>query len=412
LKKIFAVARWEFVEKIKTRSFIISLILTPIIIITFSVIPAFLADEELENTKVIGVIDTEGNYFKGIRNFLEQYTIRNHQPSYVIVNLYKEGIELSELKRIADSILIKGNIEGYLMIYPGDSPAVEYRSMQSGNLRDTKRLEKAFNHVKYYNNLSSTGLDSAVIDSALSDTELREVKLDEYGSESETGFLEVFFTSLIFIVLLAFLILSSGGMLIRSLVEEKSNRLIEILVSSCTPGELLTGKILGLSSLALMQILIWTFIGLALTGNHLAPVSSFNNLLPMFIYFLLGFLLYTALFVGIGSIVTTEQEAQQVSGYLSLILFLPMIFAVSTIQNPDSSMVKILTYIPLTTPTIMLLKFNIKPVPVSEIIGTISLMLVSILFTIWFSAKIFKIGILSYGKMPSFKELFQWIKEK
>jgi ABC-2 type transport system permease protein len=412
LKKIFAVARWEFVEKVKTRSFVISLILTPIIILTFSVIPALLANEESESTKVIGVINTEGNYFKGIRNFLEQYTIGNHQPSYVIVNLYKEGIEFSELKRIADSILIKGNIEGYLMIYPGDSPAVEYRSMQSGNLRDIKRLEKAFNHVKYYNSLASTGLDSAVINSALSDTELKEVKLDEYGSESETGFLEVFFTSLIFIVLLAFLILSSGGMLIRSLVEEKSNRLIEILVSSCTPGELLTGKILGLSSLALMQILIWTLIGLALTGNHLAPVTSLNNLLPMFIYFLLGFLLYTALFVGIGSIVTTEQEAQQVSGYLSLILFLPMIFAVSTIQNPDSSMVKILTYIPLTTPTIMLLKFNIKPVPVSEIIGTISLMLVSILFTIWFSAKIFKIGILSYGKMPSFKELFQWIKEK
>jgi ABC-2 type transport system permease protein len=412
LKKIFAVARWEFVEKVKTRSFVISLILTPIIILTFSVIPALLANEESESTKVIGVIATEGNYFKGIRNFLEQYTIGNHQPSYVIVNLYKERIEFSELKRIADSILIKGNIEGYLMIYPGDSPAVEYRSMQSGNLRDIKRLEKAFNHVKYYNSLASTGLDSAVINSALSDTELKEVKLDEYGSESETGFLEVFFTSLIFIVLLAFLILSSGGMLIRSLVEEKSNRLIEILVSSCTPGELLTGKILGLSSLALMQILIWTLIGLALTGNHLAPVTSLNNLLPMFIYFLLGFLLYTALFVGIGSIVTTEQEAQQVSGYLSLILFLPMIFAVSTIQNPDSSMVKVLTYIPLTTPTIMLLKFNIKPVPVSEIIGTISLMLVSILFTIWFSAKIFKIGILSYGKMPSFKELFQWIKEK
>jgi ABC-2 type transport system permease protein len=208
-----------------------------------------------------------------------------------------------------------------------------------------------------------------------------------------------------------FIILSSGGMLIRSLVEEKSNRLIEILVSSCKPEELLTGKILGLSLLALVQITIWIILGIFLTGIQLIPLSAFDYLLPMLVYFILGFLFYTALFVGIGSVVNTEQEAQQITGYLTLILFLPVIFAVSSIQNPDSWMVNALTYIPFTTPVIMLLKFNIKPVPVHEIFITVSLLVFSIFLVIIITSRIFRIGILSYGKMPAIKKIFQWINE-
>ena len=208
------------------------------------------------------------------------------------------------------------------------------------------------------------------------------------------------------------MIMSSGGMLVRSLLEEKSNRLIEILVSSCTPTQLLTGKILGLSMLNLFQIVIWTVIGIALTGAATISPEIFENIGLDLVYFVLGFIFYTGIFVGLGATATTEQEAQQFNSYISMILILPIVFAISTIQNPNSEIVHILSYFPLTTPSIMLLRLNISPVPLADILTTILILIISIFISIYLSSKIFKIGILSYGKRPTLRELINWIKEK
>jgi ABC-2 type transport system permease protein len=208
------------------------------------------------------------------------------------------------------------------------------------------------------------------------------------------------------------MILSSGGMLIRSLVEEKSNRLIEILVSSCSSDELLTGKVIGLSSLGITQVLIWTSIGLALVVLNLVPAQVFNNILAILIYFALGFIFYTSIFVGIGSIVTTEQEAQQITSYLSLVLVLPIVLSIPAMENPESILVQILSYIPFTIPSIMILRFNIGAVPTLDIITTSTIMIFSTYLFVNISSKIFRIGVLSYGKKPSFKELISWIKEE
>jgi ABC-2 type transport system permease protein len=208
------------------------------------------------------------------------------------------------------------------------------------------------------------------------------------------------------------MVVYSGQMLVRSMLEERSNRLIEVLVSSSTPEELLAGKVIGLSALGFTQILIWFLIGLTLAGSSLIPLGAFENVLPMLIYFVLGFLFYTTLFVGIGSVVTTEQEAQQITTYISLILLLPVVIAMPAIQNPDFIVIKIFSYIPLTIPSVMLLRLNISPVSTYEIIFTILLMLLSIIIMIKVSAKIFRIGILSYGIKPTFKEIVSWINEK
>jgi ABC-2 type transport system permease protein len=213
-------------------------------------------------------------------------------------------------------------------------------------------------------------------------------------------------------MMLMMMILYTGGMLIRSLVEEKSNRLIEIIISSCTANELLTGKILGLSALGLTQITIWFLIGISLVGSALIPVEFFTNIPIILIYFILGFIFYSSMFVGIGSIVTSEQEAQQITTYLSFLLILPIIFVLPALENPNAVYIQVLSYIPFTLPSFMMLRLNISPVPVWEILVTITIMIFSIYVMIIFSAKIFRIGILSYGKRPALKELIQWIKEK
>jgi ABC-2 type transport system permease protein len=415
MKKILTVARWEFIEKIKTKAFIISLILTPAIIIFFSIAPTLLSGKESDTIKIIGIIDTSGIYFKPIKENLAEYTIEKNQPAYILINFnggYK-NIKVDSLKKNADQNVIQGKIEGYILINNGgtDSVNVEYRSKSVGSFKDTQRFSDAFNNARIKEKLKAEGINPVIMDFITKNVGIKSVKLEESGKESKTDFLSTFFTAFIFIMLFFMMIMLSGQMLVRSLVEEKSNRLIEIIISSCTSDELLTGKILGLGALGLFQILIWAAIAAALLGASVIPFAAFHNILPMFIYFLLGSLFFTAIFVGVGSMVTTEQEAQQITTYLSFILILPIVMILPLMENPHSILINILSFIPLTLPTTMILRLNITRVPFSIIFITVTIMLVSIYFTIKIASKIFRIGILSYGKRPSLKELGEWIRE-
>lgn len=412
MKKILAIAKWEFIEKVKTKTFIISLILTPIIIIGFSIVPTLLSAEEDTRTKVIGVFDRTGFYFDNVRDALEEFKLEDGQPNYIVINLYKEKEEPAENKASADKNITQKKIEGYLFInMPSpDSFVVEYRSGSIGNFRDLKRFEEVLNKIRIHKELLNSGINPELLSSLQKNIKIEQIRIEESGKEGKQDFLIVFFSSFIFIILLMMMVIYSGQMLVRSLIEEKSNKLIEVLISSCTPDELLTGKILGLSSLGLTQIFVWVLLGLGLAGGAVVPPEMFENILLILLFFVLGFVFYTTLFVGIGSIVTTEQEAQQITTYLSLTLMLPIIIAMPAIQNPDVLILKILSYIPLTIPSVMLLRVNIAPVPVVDLLITISIMLISIYIMIKLSAKIFRIGILSYGGRPTIKEIISWIK--
>ena len=414
MKKIFTIAKWEYLEKVKTRAFLISLIITPAIIILFSIAPALLSKEGETATRAVGMIDTSGIYFGKFNTELEKFKLKDGQPNFILINLTSGNAGLSELKKGADQSTLSGKIEGYLLVLNGgsDSLKAEFRSKTAGNFQDINKLQEAFNDARTKIELSSAGVSANLLKKIENNVSIRSIKVEKGGKESETDFLTLFFTSFVFIILLMMVILSSGGMLIRSLVEEKSNRLIEILISSCTPDELLAGKVLGLSSLGLTQMIVWTLIGTALVGSSVITADTFSNIIPILIYFLLGFVFYTAIFVGIGSIVTTEQEAQQLTSYLSLVLIMPIIITIPAIENPNTIYVHILSYIPFTIPSIMILRFNIAPVPAWEIFISSAIMLMSIYLMIDIAAKIFRIGILSYGKRPTFKELSEWIREK
>ncbi len=414
MKKALIVAKWEFYEKVFTKTFLISLILTPAIIITFAILPTLLSNQEDNSIKTIGLVDTSATYFKPLKNYLEKYKLSNGQPNYLLINLSGLQKDVPEIKKESDEMTLSGKLEGYLLIINGgtDSVKVEFRSKNAGNFKDLNKLEEAFNLIRIETKLKKEAVSPSIMKYIENKIDIKPIKVEKNGDGSKSDFLILFFTSFVFIVLLMMMILSSGGMLIRSLVEEKSNRLIEILVSSCTPNELLAGKVLGLSSLGLTQVLIWTIIGILLAGTSLIPANVFNNILPILGYFALGFIFYTSIFVGIGSIVTTEQEAQQITSYLSLIIMLPIVLAIPAIQNPNSFMVHVFSYIPFTIPAIMILRLNIGPIPLWEIFTSTVIMIGSIHLSISISGKIFKIGILSYGKRPSLKEIINWIKEK
>ncbi len=413
MKKIFEISRWEFLEKVKTRAFILSLIITPALVILISIGGTLISTNEQESTKAIGIIDSSMIYYFPLSQTLEEYKLDNGQPAYVVFNLNHPTEDFKENVVTADRDVYKNKIAGYILLNnDGDSLAVQYRSSSSGSFKDVQRIENAVKEVRIKIGLLKLGINPDLLSSSFGNISVEQVTVKEGDQVKQSDFISEFLSAIVFIMLLLMMIIYSGQMLVRSLVEEKSNKLIEILISSCTPEELLAGKILGLSALGLFQMLIWTCIGIALAGTSVIPPSAFNNFFIMLVYFILGFLFYTALFVGIGSIVTTEQEAQQITSYLSLILVLPIAISASAIFNPNSLLVEILSFIPLTIPAIMLLKINVIDVPPVEILSTIIIMIASIYITIFAASKIFRIGILSYGKKPGIKELISWIKEK
>jgi ABC-2 type transport system permease protein len=412
MKKSFIIARWEYLEKVKTRTFIVSLIITPLLIIAVAILPSLLIREETPTIEAIGVIDTTGIYFSYLLEEFDKYELPDGQKNYILINLTQRNTDLKELISQADKNVLKNILRGYLLIYrtDGDSILTEYRSSILGNFKVMARFEEALNSIRIRQMLESEGIRRNLIQKIHERTIVRQKKIEEEGKVSDVNFVTTFFMSVVFILLLMMTVIYSGQMLVRSMIEEKSSRLIEMIVSSSTPDEILTGKILGLSLLGLTQIAIWVIIGLSLIVSTSLPIAAFSNIVPMLIYFILGFLFYTSLFVGIGSTVSTEQEAQQVTTYISLILMLPVVIALPAIQNPDFMLTKIFSYFPLTIPTVMLLRLNVQNVPGIEILLTMTILILSIFIVTKISARMFKIGISSYGSSPTLKEIFNQLK--
>lgn len=401
-------------EKVKSKAFLFSLIMMPLIMLVFGFLPTFLATQTSEESVVIGIIDETGRILNPLEQRLnEKYKLESGEPVYRLKNLQEVPVSDGEqLRALANLMVSSKEIEGYFTIPASayDSGRVEYRAENAGNFRVVERFSRTMEEVIMAKRLSERGYDPRLIKELSTDVNVKAIKVSGEGRESESGYLETFFSAYVFIMMLMFMVLTSGQLLIRSVVEEKSNRVIEVLLSSCSSQDLMAGKILGLSGLGLFQILIWGVIAYVISLKTGSSVVTPENVLLLLVYFILGYLLYSAIFVAAGSPVTTEQEAQQITTYVSLTLVFPIILAVPAIQNPDSTLIRVLTFIPLLTPAFMLMRIPIQMPPVWEILSTVALLLIFTVFCMWAAGKIFRIAILVYGKRPSMGELIRWIR--
>lgn len=410
--KYLEVAKWEFMEKVKSKAFIISLVVMPIIMVLFGVLPGLLASKPDDKTTIIGVIDETGLIINRLSERLdEKYKLPDGRPNYMIRNLMEEGTPEEQRARAVRMVTEK-KVEGYFFIPATayDSGKVEYRAENVGNFRVGERFARTIEEVIVEHRLKGQGLNPELVRKLMKGIDVKSIKVSEKGEEKESGFLETFFSAYIVIMMLMFLVLTSGQLLIRSVVEEKSNRVIEVLLSSCSARDLMVGKILGLSGLGILQISIWGVIGLGIALKTGANLFVLENLALSAVYLLLGYLLYSAIFVAAGSPVTTEQEAQQITSYVSLFLVFPIVLAMPAMQNPDSPLIRILTYVPLLTPAFMVMRIPIQMPPLWEILTTIGLLIVSSVVMMWIAGKIFRTAILVYGKRPTIRELLRWVR--
>ncbi len=413
MNKMLAVAKWEFIEKVRTKAFIIGLFMTPIIMSMFTVLPSLLADKGDEKTKKIGIIDETHSLAKLIDARLgEKYKLKDGSPNYMFVEITDENTTTDHLKILATAQIATNEIEGYFIL-PKDvfeKGKIEYRAENVGNSRDQNRFSKILEDIIIEQRLKANGYDAPTIKKLMTEIDIKTFKVSRKGEEKESGFLETFFTGYIFIMLLMFLVLTTGQMMIRSLIEEKGNRIVEVLVSSCSSQQLMSGKIIGLSTLGLSTVAFWALILIGVNFATPVPFVAVDNLILLLIYFILGYYMYVAIFIIAGSTVSTEQEAQQMTGYITIFLVLPIIFAVPLMLNPDSMLVKILSQIPLLTPTMMALRLSIQAPHWWEIALSLVTLSLTIYGMMWVAGKVFRIGILVTGKKPSFKEIYGWLK--
>jgi ABC-2 type transport system permease protein len=412
--KALQVARWEFMEKVKSKAFIISLVLMPVIIGAMAILPALFASKIDDESIRIGIIDGTQKLVQSLGERLDrEFRLKNDQPNYILRNI-SLGRSFEEDRTEGARLVASDALEGYFSIPETvfDSGKVEYRTKNVGNFKVQERFSRAIEQVITEMRLSSRGLDAELIRKLTARVEIKPIKISEKGEESESSFGETFVKSYIGLLMLIFMVLTSGQLLVRSMVEEKSNRVIEVLLSSCTSRDMMIGKILGLSGLGILQMLVYALMGVAL-----ALKTDMNLLQPEYfaftvVYAILGYVFYAAIFVAAGSPATTEQEAQQITAYISMLMVAPFALMMLVLQNPNSLIVRVLSYIPVLTPSVMVLRVSIQMPPMWEILATITLMIISTGVMMWIAGKIFRVAILSYGKRPTLVELFRWVREK
>lgn len=411
IKKALVVARWEFIEKVRTKAFIVSLVVMPVFIVVMSVVPSLLMSKPDTSTVDIGIIDNTDNIAPHLNSeLLTKYKLPDGRPNYD-VTIISPG---QEARAEANSMVLQKKLSAYLVIDTSllTSRKFQYVSENVSNFNDISRLESAVRNILITNELRQSGVDTSVVAEVTKPVDLETVKLSKEGKEEKTEIGSGFILGYIFIIILAIFLLTSGQLLVRSVVEEKSNRIVEVLLSSTTADEIMSGKILGLSLLGATQFIVWGIIGLTFAGPLAAYLTLPANVWWEGVYFVLGFLFYSSIFVMAGAPVTTEQEAQQATTYVTMLLFLPIILATLVARDPTATYLKVLSLIPFLTPTMMAFRIPIQSPDLWELIAGAGILLVSTYICMIAAGRIFRIGILVYGKRPTMKELVRWALKK
>lgn len=404
-KSVSTVAWWEFIQKVKTKAFILSMILSPVIMGIFSVVPILLTSVSVEEPKKILILDKEQAIGKMVKPMLDSITYSGGEKKFEVT---VKAIDPSQKLNIAtyQQALLREEYVGMIII-PADvytSKKMEYHSQHVGNARELEKITETFESVIQDSLLIYHGMKKSVFSEIKKGIDLSTIKVQKDGS-SESGSFLVEFASVygtIFIILL--MVSFSGQQLVRSLLDEKTNRIIEILLSSVTPMELMTGKLLGLGGLGLIQASFWLiFAWLGATFSQV-EVSVFSSIHLIFIYAMLGYFLFASIMIGLGSLATTEQEAQTMTGYIMMLATLPFILMFVIIENPGGTITRVCSYIPFLTPAVMSARIALLMPHWSEIVLSIIVLVGSIFGCLWISAKLFTVGMLTYGKRISFSQ--------
>lgn len=389
------VALTEFITNVKRKEFIILTLLLPLILLTSMVIPLFFMQTVSHEKETLGVVDETGIVMPVLKERYTDYLIKE------IANA-EEARQLLENNNISSYIIIEKDFieKGKVSYYS----KIQLSSFSSANMN----LERIVSDIAIENLLRNEGISNEIINKVKDPIEMERITVTKTGDEKETPF--SFVGNYLLPLFLFMSIMNAGGYLLNGIVEEKENKVVEVLLSTISPSELLSGKILGLGGLGILQVSIWGIGIIAVTKILNIPLITFEKGIIIMIFFILGYFFYSSIFAMIGSISTSTRDSQQISAIVSFIVFIPMLLFFGIVQNPNMAFIRLLGMIPPFTPSIMIMRVLLTETPISDIIISIIILIGSVIVAAKIASKIFNIGILMYGKKPSFNEVIRWIR--
>jgi len=429
-RQTYLVLKREYLTRVKSKGFIWATILVPLGFAVLIGVGIFIAawDSEIEFT--IGVFDETGEVVANLQEIDEN---RYADYSDVPVDTLRAMVQREEITGyvIVTETHISEN-QNLELIYSG-SGGLQLLSAVRSDFRESIRQER-LRREEVSQDIRNIFESNVVVDSRRLNTEGEE-------TDDDTEFLSVVGMFMGLIIFGA--IFGYGGYIMRGVIEEKTNRIIEVIASSVKPIELLTGKMAGVGAIAITQFGIWilAFTGLSAIAGPLAasvlgsdaassqmpgefaqaeeqlpaildiPTLETSLIVYFVIFFFLGYLLYSSLFAAIGSAADSETDTQQLMLPISAPIFIAYIIMFHAMQSPDSTLSVVGSLIPFFSPILMITRIAITEVPFWQTSTAIILMMLSFVGTMWLSAKIYQVGILSYGKTATFKDLAKWIKQ-
>lgn len=389
------VALTEFITNVKRKEFIILTLLLPLILLTSMVIPLFFMQTVSHEKETLGVVDETGIVMPVLKERYNDYLIKE------IANA-EEARQLLENNNISSYIIIEKDFieKGKVSYYS----KIQLSSFSSANMN----LERIVSDIAIENLLRNEGISNEIINKVKDPIEMERITVTKTGDEKETPF--SFVGNYLLPLFLFMSIMNAGGYLLNGIVEEKENKVVEVLLSTISPSELLSGKILGLGGLGILQVSIWGIGIIAVTKILNIPLITFEKGIIIMIFFILGYFFYSSIFAMIGSISTSTRDSQQISAIVSFIVFIPMLLFFGIVQNPNMAFIRLLGMIPPFTPSIMIMRVLLTETPISDIIISIIILIGSVIVAAKIASKIFNIGILMYGKKPSLNEIIRWIR--
>jgi ABC-2 type transport system permease protein len=435
--KIRTIIKKEYKQIVKKKSFVISTILTPLIMGAFIFFPMLLTRVGRE-VKTIEIADYSGM-------IQQQFLERSHhqkeaaellklkfQPvpdkkaeQQELITAYEQKIaarEEASLKLLPEykKEILDKTIDGLLLIPENviKTRRIYFCALNISDFGTNKYITSTVQRILSEKLLTDQKIDLQIVEDAIRDIHLGTFKVKKEGTKKSTSGME-YMMSIFMLTILFTVIMAYGQLMMRGVIEEKNNRIIEVLISSTNAFTLFYGKIIGIGLAGLTQVGIWALLAAALLrrlslGIDQSIVHFLTPELAIYfvIFFTIGYFMYSILFSIVGASVNTDQEAQQFAAPITYLLVIPFIIGIMVTQNPNTPFVVIASLFPLFTPTLMFMRISVAVPSYFQVILSIGMSLLFTLFLAWMGAKIFRVGILMYGKKPRISEIGKWLRYK
>lgn len=417
-RSIWPVMKREYKTRFFSKGFWISTALFPLLTFAVTVLPSRLAMRTKVSTDPVRVVDTTGRFFPVLQDVAKNPAEKRQLPPFTLEPL--EGRSVEAIKRALNDATERDEIQGYVVVDDASLAAgniVMFARNPSGAM-SSGDLASTFAEATRRYRLQKLGVTQAGVVEAVKRVDFDVEKATNDPKKRQSGLAAVYM-SIALVMFIYFSLIFYGVYVLRGVLEEKSNRIVEVMVAAVRPFDMMMGKIIGIGAVGLTQIAIWVAFASLMSAPALAGVLMLGEDRPSVsplmlicfpIFFILGYFLYATIYAGIGSVFNSEEDAQQMVSTASMFLVIPMLFLGPIMKNPGGTLATTLSLIPFFSPILMYLRIAVETPPMWQIVASILIMLVTIVAMIWLVSKIYRVGILMYGKKPTIPEIMKWLR--